>query len=65
MIQQNNMENEINLEKIHWLNAIESHKNMILQSKMNIILATEALKLCDEELAKFPMEEEKSEEDEE
>ena len=47
---------EVELNKKHWEDSLEGHKNMILQSKMNLILATEAYHKCEEELKKFPKE---------
>jgi len=45
---------EVELTRKHWEDSLEGHSNMILQSKMNLILATEAYKKCEEELKKFP-----------
>lgn len=51
---------EIKLEKNHWINGKADAINIILTSKYQIILAKAAVKLCDEEIAKFPKEKSKS-----
>lgn len=45
---------DVKLERKHWEESMEGHKNMILQSKMNLILAEKAYIQCEEELKKFP-----------
>lgn len=45
---------EQELSKQNWENARHDNINIILTSKYQIILAQEAIKLCDKKLAEFP-----------
>lgn len=47
---------EQELKKENWINARADNINIILTSKYQIILANDAIKRCDKEIAKFPKE---------
>jgi len=50
--QQTNME----LKREHWERCKIDNQNMILQSNMNIEMASKVLELCEEKLKEFPEE---------
>lgn len=50
---------KMELNKQHWLKAKIDNENLILQCKMQIMMAEDILKLVAKELAKFPVEEKK------
>ena len=48
-----------NLEKQHWQKAMLDNTNLILQCKMQIIMAEEIIVLIEKKLAAFPEEKQK------
>ena len=46
--------NKMELEKQHWEKAKEDNQNLILQSKMQIMMADRILVMVEEKLAEFP-----------
>lgn len=44
---------EFELKKIHWLNGKRDNINIILQSKYQIEIAKEAIKICEKQIAYF------------
>lgn len=54
---------KMELKKEHWERCKIDNENLILQSKIQIIMAEEITKLCEEKIAEFPEEEIQEEKD--